>query len=79
MKPPSEEQLRAELTALNQQLADLNDEAGRVESERRSVQHKLREVSKVLQRLQAARVKGELSSLGGSGPREEWGRKPRGW
>ena len=67
---PSEEQLTGELQALNRRLLDLNAEAGRVEQERRSVQHKLRETSKLLQRIQARRVKAELTGLAGTvGPR----------
>lgn len=59
---PSEAELQADLRALNQQLAELNDEAGRIESERRHIQHKLRETARWLQAIQAGTVKDQFAA-----------------
>ncbi len=64
-----EEKLRDQLRFLNQRLLSLNSEAGQIEAERRTVQHRLMETSKALQFLQAGRVRRELAIASGSGPR----------
>ncbi len=76
---PTEEELRAALVEANKELADINNEVGRVLAEQRIAQHRVREAGKALQLALARKVRDELAegwgSVAGTGPRAEGRRR----
>ena len=66
---PTEEDLKAELAARNQELAAINSRVGEILAAQRTAEYRVREVGKALQRLHAARVRRELATVAGTGTR----------